>query len=82
MAPLDQLVSLDRVVAGGWGRGRGWEGGRGRGWGVGGSVIYVKPALNWANVCSPYILRTLRRTMIRFSTELLVRRRTTVIFIV
>jgi len=25
----------------------------------------VKPVLNWANVCSPNILRTLRRTMIR-----------------
>ena len=34
----------------------------------------VKPVLNWANVCSPNILRTLRRTMIRFLTELLVRR--------
>ena len=31
MAPLDQLMSLDRVVAGGWGRGRG-----------GGNVTYVK----------------------------------------
>ena len=31
----------------------------------------VKPVLNWANVCSPNILRTVRRTMIR---ELLVRR--------
>ena len=29
---------------------------------------------SWANVCSPNILRTLRRTMIRFLTELLVRR--------
>ena len=34
----------------------------------------VKPVLNWANVCSPNILRTLRRTMIRFLIELLVRR--------
>ena len=34
----------------------------------------VKPVLNWANVCSPNVLRTLRRTMIRFLTELLVRR--------
>ena len=34
----------------------------------------LKPVLNWANVCSPNILRTLRRTMIRFLTELLVRR--------
>ena len=33
----------------------------------------VKPVLNWANVCSPNILRTLRRTMIRFLIELLVR---------
>ena len=33
-----------------------------------------KPVLNWANVCSPNILRTVRRTMIRFSNELLVRR--------
>ena len=30
--------------------------------------------LNWANACSPNILRTLRRTMIRFLIELLVRR--------
>ena len=34
----------------------------------------LKPILNWANVCSPNILRTLRRTMIRFLIELLVRR--------
>ena len=34
----------------------------------------VKPVLNWANVCSPNILRTVRRTMIHFLTELLVRR--------
>ena len=33
-----------------------------------------KPVLNWANVCSPNILRTVRRTMIRFLIELLVRR--------
>ena len=33
-----------------------------------------KAVLNWANVCSSNILRTLRRTMIRFLTELLVRR--------
>ena len=33
-----------------------------------------KPVLNWANVCSPNMLRTLRRTMIRFLIELLVRR--------
>ena len=25
--------------------------------------VDVKPVLNWANVCSPNILRTLRRTM-------------------
>ena len=37
-------------------------------------LVYVKPVLNWANVCSPNILRTLRRTMIRFLIELLVRR--------
>ena len=30
--------------------------------------------LDWANVCSPNIFRTLRRTMIRFFIELLVRR--------
>ena len=36
--------------------------------------VVVKPVLNWANVCSPNILRTLRRTMIRFLIELLVRR--------
>ena len=34
----------------------------------------VKPVLNWANVYSPNILRTVRRTMIRFLIELLVRR--------
>ena len=34
----------------------------------------VKPVLNWANVCSPNILRTVRLTMIRFLIELLVRR--------
>ena len=34
----------------------------------------VKPVLNWANVCSPNILRTLQRTMICFLIELLVRR--------
>ena len=34
----------------------------------------LKPVLNWANVCSPNIIRTLRRTMIRFLIELLVRR--------
>ena len=34
----------------------------------------VKPVLNWANVCSPKILRILRRTMIRFLFEHLVRR--------
>ena len=34
----------------------------------------VTPVLNWANVCSPNILRTVRRTVIRFLIELLVRR--------
>ena len=37
-------------------------------------VCCVKPVLNWANVCSPNILRTVRRTMIRFLIELLIRR--------
>ena len=32
-----------------------------------------KPVLNWANVCSPNILRTVQRTMIRFLIGLLVR---------
>ena len=32
--------------------------------------LLVKPVLNWANVCSPNILRTFRRTMIRFLIEL------------
>ena len=36
--------------------------------------INIKPVLNWANVCSPEHIRTLRRTMIRFLIELLVRR--------
>ena len=36
--------------------------------------ISLKPVLNWANVCSLNILRTLRRTMIRFLIELLVHR--------
>ena len=36
--------------------------------------VDVKPVLNWANVCSPNILPTLRRTVIRFLIELLVRR--------
>ena len=39
-----------------------------------GLALRVKPVLNWANVCSPNILRTFRRTMIRFLIELLVRR--------
>ena len=34
----------------------------------------LRPVLNWANVCLPNILRTVRRTMIRFLIELLVRR--------
>ena len=33
-----------------------------------------KTVLNWANVCSPNILRTVQRTMIRFLIELSVRR--------
>ena len=36
--------------------------------------VWIKPVLNWANVCSLNILRTVRRTMIRFLIELLVRR--------
>ena len=32
----------------------------------------LNPILNWANGCSPNILRTVRRTMIHFLTELLV----------
>ena len=39
-----------------------------------GGSVDVKPVLNWANACSPNILRTLRRIMIRFLIELLVRR--------
>ena len=38
------------------------------------SAPSVKPVLNWANVCSPNILRTIRRTMIRFLIKLLIRR--------
>ena len=38
------------------------------------TLLWLKPVLNWANVCSPNILRTVRRTMIRFLIELLVRR--------
>ena len=38
------------------------------------SGLVLKPVLKWANVCSPNILRTVRRTMIRFLIELLVRR--------
>ena len=34
----------------------------------------LKPVFNWANVFSPNILRTVRQTMIRFLTDLLVRR--------
>ena len=37
-----------------------------------GAFIFLKPVLNWANVCSSNTLRTVRRTMIRFLTELLV----------
>ena len=36
--------------------------------------IFLKSVLNWANVCSSNTLRTVHRTMIRFLTELLVRR--------
>ena len=36
--------------------------------------VYLRPVLNWEVVCSPNILRTLRRTMICFLIELLVRR--------
>ena len=36
--------------------------------------LFLKPVFNWANVCSPNILRTLWRTMIRFLIELLVHR--------
>ena len=39
------------------------------------SSVLLKPVLNWANVCSPNILRTVQRTMIRFLIELLVRRK-------
>ena len=38
------------------------------------STETVKPVLNCANVCLPNILRTVRRNMIRFLIELLVRR--------
>ena len=38
------------------------------------STETIKPVLNWANVCSPNVLQTVRRTMIRFLIELLVRR--------
>ena len=37
------------------------------------AVDLLKPVLNWANVCSQNRLRTVRRTMIRFLIELLVR---------
>ena len=39
-----------------------------------GSVVLLKARFNWANVCSQNILRTVRRAMIRFLIELLVRR--------
>jgi len=39
------------------------------------TIHYVKPVLNWTNVCSPNILRTVRRNMILFLIELLVRRK-------
>ena len=38
-------------------------------------TVFVKPVLNWANVCLLNILRTVRRTVIRFLIELLVRRK-------
>ena len=38
------------------------------------AIMVIKPVLNWANVCSPNILRTVRRIVIRFLTELLIRR--------
>ena len=38
------------------------------------SALTLKPVLNWSNVCSANILQTVRRTMIRFLIELLVRR--------
>ena len=53
---------------------------RASGWGEGRRFyrsflrLVLKPVLNWAKVCSPNILRTVRRTMIRFLIELLVRR--------
>ena len=34
-------------------------------------VACLKPVLDWANVCSPNILRTVRQTMIRFLIEIL-----------
>ena len=59
----------------------GWAGNETNGWG-GQLFLRVwrsearcfKPVLNWANVCSPNILRTVRRIMICFLVELLVRR--------
>ena len=45
-----------------------------QGQGRGSLANSLKPVLNWANVCSPNILRTLRRTMIHILIELLVRR--------
>ena len=36
-------------------------------------TLRLKPVLNWANVCLPNIFRTVRRTMIHFLIELLVR---------
>ena len=36
-------------------------------------IRHLKPVLNWANVCSPNILRTVQRTMTHFLIELLVR---------
>ena len=36
--------------------------------------LFLKPVLSWANACSPHILQTVRRNMIRFLIDLLVRR--------
>ena len=43
-------------------------------WGPWCCSLPVKPVLNWAYVCSPNIRLTVRRTMIRFLIEPLVRR--------
>ena len=33
----------------------------------------LKPVLNWANIASPNIVRSIRRTLLRFSIELIIR---------